>query len=297
MKTALITGATGFVGSHVCRRLVHEHWGVGIIVRPNSSLDPLIDVADSIQVHVHDGSLEGMCRIVSTAAPQVVFHLASCFVAEHQTADVSRLVLNNVMFGTQLAEAMALSRVFRMVNTGTSWQHYQNMAYSPVCLYAATKQAFEAILQYYHERFAWRIVTLKLFDTYGPSDLRTKLFSLLRKLGPESPPFPMSGGDQSLDLVYIDDVVEAYLTAARRLLAPGPPVMEAFAVSSQAPMSLRRIVETYQQVTGSKFTVAWGRLPYRSREVMQPWAEGVMLPGWRPAIGLEEGIRLMENKE
>ena len=63
-----------------------------------------------------------------------------------------------------------------LVNTGTSWQHYENKDYSPVNLYAATKQSFEAILQYYVEVASLKAITLKLFETYGLDDPRPNFF-------------------------------------------------------------------------------------------------------------------------
>ena len=67
---------------------------------------------------------------------------------------------SNITFGTQLVEAMVANGCYQFVNTGTSWQHYENDEYNPVNLYAATKQAFEDILRYYVETSALRVITL-----------------------------------------------------------------------------------------------------------------------------------------
>lgn len=292
-KKALITGAAGFIGSHVARYLVAEGWSVHLIVRPASDLGILHEARERVVSHVHDGTTTGLQRIVEQAQPDVVFHLASLFLSQHRPEEVEPLVRSNILFGTQLAEAMAGSGCGRLINTGTSWQHFENSLSSPVNLYAATKQAFEAVLQYYVEACSLSVVTLKLFDTYGPRDPRPKLFTLLRKVAMESEPLAMSLGEQLIDLVYIDDVVAAFVLAAERLLAGEAQGHERYAVSSGAPLPLRNLVELYGRIVGRELPIRWGERPYRPREVMVPWNTGVSLPGWEPRVGLAEGLRRM----
>lgn len=290
-RRALVTGATGFLGARLAARLEAAGWEVHAVTRPGSELAPLREGAPGATAHPHDGTTAGLCAIVAAAAPDVVFHLASRFVAEHQTEDVESLVTGNVLFATQLAEAMLVNGVHRLVNTGTSWQHFEGDAHRPVSLYAATKEAFEAILAFYTDATPLRVVTLKLFDTYGPADPRPKLFALLRRITEMQAPLAMSPGEQQIDLVYVDDVVDAFETAAARLLAGEVGRHESYAVSSGQPLRLRDLVETYSRITGRTLSVEWGGRPYRAREVMVPWSGGFALPGWLPRVGLEEGIR------
>lgn len=293
--TALLTGATGFVGSHLCRRLARDGWDVHVVVRPASDLAIVADVLPQITVHRHDGSTRGMADLVERCRPDTVFHLASLFLAQHRPEDIVALVESNVLFGTQLLEAMAGRGAARLVNCGTSWQHYGNADYSPVCLYAATKQAFDDILRYYVETAPLAAVTLELYDTYGPADPRRKLFSLLRKCAESGEPLAMSPGEQRLDLVYVDDAVEAFLAAAARLSAGLVRGHETYAVSSGAPVKLRDLVAVYSRVTGKTLDIRWGERPYRPREVMDPWTGRLPVPGWKPAVGIVDGIRRMEG--
>ena len=294
-KTALVTGATGFVGSHLIRRLIKEGWETHIITRPSSNLTQLEYVRSKIIVHQHDGTTNSMINIVKEVEPNIVFHLASLFLAQHTPEDIERLVQSNILFGVQLAEAMTSQGVTKLINTGTSWQHYENENYNPVCLYAATKQAFEDILKFYVEASELKVITLKLFDTYGPDDPRPKLFTLLRKVADEQTELAMSPGEQLIDLVYIDDVIEGYILAARRLMDNSVSNMEKYAISSGNPVSLKELVAIYGQLIGKSLPIKWGGRPYRTREVMAPWDKGTRLPGWKAKIGLFEGIRRMEK--
>ena len=289
--SVLVTGATGFVGAHLTRRLVADGWDVHLVVGPGSDLARLGPAADRVRAHVHDGTTEGLIALVGAAGPDPVIHLASLFLAQHAPADVAGLVASNVLFGTQLVEAMAQHGVTRLLNTGTSWQHYENRDGAPVNLNAATKEAFEAVLAYYVEAQGLRVLTLKLFDTYGPDDPRPKLLTLLRRTAASQQPLAMSPGEQLLDLVHIDDVVAAYRVAAERLLANQVEVHERYAVSSGAPRSLREVVAAFEEASGTRLPIQWGGRPYRPREVMRPWDSGRPVPRWQPRLSLLDGFR------
>ena len=287
---ALVTGATGFVGTHLVERLVRNGWKVNILSRPQSSL-PESPVFAQIMNHIHDGSTQDLAEFINRTKPDVVFHLASLFLAQHETKDIESLIQSNILFGNQLLEAMKVNRVTNLINTGTSWQHYNNEDYNPVCLYAATKQAFEAILDFYIQAFDVKAITLKLFDTYGPADRRPKLFHLLEMAAKSGDPLNMSAGEQLIDLVHIDDVVEAYLLAAQRLLEGKVSTHETYAVSSNDPLSLRNIVEIYSKTTGRRVNINWGARAYRFREVMTTWGNGKTIENWYPKINLPDGLK------
>jgi nucleoside-diphosphate-sugar epimerase len=294
-RIALVTGATGFVGSHLVKCLLTENWYVHIIIRPTSSLQQLQSVQDNLTIHTHDGTIHSMINIVGTIQPSVVFHLASLFIAEHQSEDITNLIDSNIRFGNYLVEAMITHQVEYLVNTGTSWQHYQNQDYSPVCLYAATKQAFEAILQYYIEANALNVITLKLFDTYGSDDPRPKLLYLLNQIAKAQQSLPMSLGEQLIDLVHINDIVNAFVIAAERLLAGNVSRHEKYAVSSGEPLTLKELVRCYERIMQHNLPIVWGGRKYRKREVMMPWDKGQWIAGWEPQVKLEEGLNMLKH--
>ncbi|MYM90041.1 NAD-dependent epimerase/dehydratase family protein [Rugamonas sp. FT82W] len=295
-RRALVTGASGFVGAALTRRLLADGWEVHLLLREGSSTAGLPPQGERLRLHRHDGSINQLIDIMRAAAPEAVFHLASLFLATHKPEDVERLINSNLLFSTQLAEAMAACGVRNLVNTGTSWEHYQNADYNPVCLYAATKQAFGALLRYYVEVHGLRVVTLKLFDTYGAGDTRPKVLNLLKRIALEGTSLAMSPGGQLVDLVYIDDVVEAFLMAYAQL-ADGTQQtpMEEYGVSSGAPLPLRELAALYAQVSGRPLDIDWGGRPYREREVMVPWHGCRGVPGWRPQVGLAQGLALFHQ--
>ena len=293
---AIVTGATGFVGSHLVRQLVRDGWEVHILIRENS-LIPEFDEFFETTRHIYDGTTDGIVRCVAAAQPLVLFHVASLMISPHASKDVVALNASNVLFGNQLLEAMRVNEVRYIINTGTFWQHYNNNLYDPVDLYAASKQAFEAIMKYYVQACGIRAITLTLFDTYGPSDSRPKLFNLLKNAVDTGISLDMSKGEQLIDLVHIDDVVRAYQIASRRLLENKVIFHENYVVSSCKPLPLKEIVKLYAKVIMRDIPVNWDRRPYRFREIMVPWNRGALIPGWSPVINLHDGLASINNKK
>lgn len=288
----LLTGATGYIGSQLAKKLHNDGYHVAVLVRPESKLDALQPILSEIQIHQYDGSVTSLIKAIDKSQPAVVAHIASLFLSQHKHEDVARLIESNLTFPTQLLEAMSFAGIGKLINTGTSWQHYQNQSYNPVNLYAATKQAFEDVLEYYVQAHNLKAITLKLFDTYGPNDNRKKLFNLLRETAKTGNVLQMSPGEQLLDLVYIDDVLSAYTLAINQINATKNTAT--YAITSQQSISLRELTAIYSKVTGWPIKINFGGLPYRAREVMSPWKNYNILPGWECKVGLEEGIKKME---
>ena len=293
MRT-LMTGATGFIGRRLASVLVQNGQEVHAVVRAQTDLGRLVP---GVEPHLHDGGEETLSGILTDVRPDIVVHLAARFQDRHVPGDVERLIKDNITFGVILLEAMAQTGTRRLVNTSTSWQHYQGQAYSPTCLYAATKQAFEALLRYYSDTQGLNVLTLKLFDTYGPRDPRGKLVSQFLRTVRDGSSLDMSSGEQLLDLVHVDDVVSAYMVAMKRLMSGVAPGEESFAVSSGRHIQLREFAALFSACAGSPLHINWGARPYREREVMIPWSTGVSLPGWRPRIGLEEGLTRLNAED
>lgn len=292
-KRALVTGATGFVGGHLARRLSAEGWEVHVIVRREAT-DPLVTpLGTRGTVHRHTGATDALAKSIAFARPDVVFHLASRFVADHQTSDVERLVGDNLLFGAQVLDAMRVAGVQRIVNAGSAWQHYQNRDYSPVSLYAAIKQAFVDIIAFYVEAHAFRAVTLELTDTYGPRDTRPKLIPIMLDAEKSGRELSMVRPETRVDFVHVDDAVEAFMVAGRRLLAPGSAAHDVFAVRSAAPVALRELFAAWNRARGTSLRAKWGERPHRARMVLEPWTQGTPLPGWAPRVALERGLALL----
>jgi nucleoside-diphosphate-sugar epimerase len=289
-ERALITGAAGFVGGRLARKLSANGWEVhGIVRRPPG--DPTVRaIAGVCSAHYHDGSMDSLARLVALTRPTVVFHLAARFVADHRSQDVGPLIHDNILFGTQLLEAMSGAGARRIVNAGSAWQHFRNAEYSPVGLYAATKKAYADLLQYYVEAHDIQAVTLELSDTYGPGDVRRKLIPMMLEAEQMKRELSMVRGELPLNFVHVDDAVSAFIVAAGRLIEDQVAGHEVYAVRSNEPVVVKDLFAIWEKARGTHLAARWGERPYRAREVLEQWTQGAPLPGWEPRVSLAEGL-------
>lgn len=281
-RRALVTGATGFVGGVLVRRLLADGWTVDTLVRtPDGALPPGVDA------HLIPTAAVDLIGVVEDLAPTHCFHLATAFRGVHQPADIAPMIEANLGFGTAFAEAAARVDGVTFVNTGTVWQHYDAAAYSPVSLYAATKQAFADVLVFYAEVEGLAVHTLELMDTYGPQDPRAKLIPFLLRAGADGTPIDMTDGTQLIDLVHVDDAVQALLATA------AAPAGQTYGARGDGAITLRELVEQFQAATGLRLDIRWGVRAARPREMTRPWMTAEPPPGWSPGIRLHDGLRAL----
>ncbi|MBN1788089.1 MAG: NAD(P)-dependent oxidoreductase [Sedimentisphaerales bacterium] len=279
------------MGRNLTERLVKNGWDISVITRGTSFLGPLESVKSNINIFCHDSTTESLCSFLDKARPDIIFHLASLFLSSHKTEDVEPLIRSNILFGTQVLEAAAKTGIGGFVNVGTYWQHFDNADYNPVCLYAASKQAFVDILRFYVETTSLKAITLELYDTYGPGDPRPKLLNILKNAAQKKQALDMSAGEQKLDMVYIDDVIDAFVIAAKRLTNNKAEKYETFGVYSGKPMTLRQIVAEFERAKDLTLNIQWGKRPYRDREIMTPPNRTKKLIGWEPKVSLQQGLK------
>lgn len=284
----LVTGATGFIGSHLVPYLVNAGHRVGCLRRA-SSTSGVHERADVWKVGA-DGS--GIRKALTEFLPDAVVHLAARFVAEHRHEDVAPLIRDNLEFGACLLDAMREAGCGALVFAGTSWQHYRGRDYCPVNLYAATKQAFSTLADYYLDAASLRLLELHLYDSYGERDPRQKLISLLQRAARSDEELPMSAGEQRIHLVHVDDVVRGFATACDLVRGVEPGRRYVYRLPALAPVTLKELITAFNAADPAHpVCVRWGERPYRQREVLEPWENAETLPGWRPAIGLADGLR------
>jgi nucleoside-diphosphate-sugar epimerase len=277
-KRALLTGATGFIGGHLVSWLENDGWKVHALSR--RAPEKIAQGASTIWHH-YDGNYQSVHDAIDHAKPYVVFHLASLFLNEHKPEQIDDLINANLRFGTHLLEAMNKCSVNKLVNTGTNWQHLNNAAYDPVNLYAATKQAFEAIIDYYCNAHSLSAITLKLFDTYGPGDTRKKLIPMIVEAIEADRALNMTEGLQKINLVHVQDVCEAYKSATLLLNESGKHTR--YGVFVDQPLSIRQIVAALEGKQRKKLVAIWGARASESRQMQTP-PRLLSLPNWKPNL-------------
>jgi len=294
----LITGATGFIGQNLINKLLEQKYSIYIIARENSDVSKL---NKNVNIFRYNNEIDTLITLFKKEQFDGVIHLASLFLASHNTSDISNLVSSNIRFGTELLEASKITNVKWFLNTGTFWQNYENNDYNPVNLYAATKEAFENIARFYTQTSNLIFITIKLNDTFGPNDTRNKVFNLWNKISKNGELLEMSKGEQIIDISYIDDVISAYSVMIDNLNKKDPNIYknQTFIVSNNEKMTLQDLAKIFEKVTNTSLNIKWGARNYRDREVMRPYTLGKSVPNWEQKHTLKDAITItikdMEN--
>lgn len=290
MKRVLITGITGYIGSHLARAFLPEFEVYGLVREPLRT-EYIEDIRDQLHLLAVDGDCGKIAAALREIRPELVYHLAAYYTGTHGDEETPMLIASNITFGACLLEAMAGIGCLPLVYASTVMTHYQGNAYRPLNLYAASKQAFSDLLAYYADAGLVRAVTLTLSDTYGPNDRRPKVLNLILAAAQTGETIALSDGGQDYDVVYIDDVVRAFRSAGEQLLQNQDWTNETFQIYAPASLTLRQTVDRMVQVNALTLNAAWGQRPSGGREIRKAVRFAPVLPGWKAEIPLEEGLK------
>lgn len=292
MKSALITGATSYIGTELSKKLISVGFRVSAVIRPSTDKLLLPSCINSKYIFTHDGTIESMVEIIKLAQPDVVYHLASEYLRTPSVKEIDSMLLSNVVFGAQLLESLRLYEgPVKIIYTGTYAQYYNSNTARPLNLYSATKQTFDNFLDYYKDAENFVFTTLILYDTYGPKDKRVKLISSIYKAWKEGSVLPLPIDDIYVDLVYIDDVVSAlYKTYKLQDSDESSVNGKRFSVSSGVRYKISEVVCIFEEACKCLVTIKIGGYTLPTRKISLPWI-GETVPGWKPIITLKSGIK------
>lgn len=291
-KRILVTGGTGFIGSHLVRRLIYEGAKVTIFERPASDHRRIRDVLPDVKVYEIDIRAFGQVNAaISKVQPEIVYHLAAEGVNDPFLSPNLALRVNldgtiNVIRGAATAGAK------RIIHTGTSYEYgdlSQTGQLDPISPYAASKAAAWAFSRMYHRTMNWPIVCLRLFQVYGPGQSGTLIPSAI-EAGLKGQNFATTAGEQVRDWIYVDDVIEAYLQAAVVDGIEG----KSFDVGTGTGTSVRDVVELIFQHFFDENQLQIGVLPYRPGEVWSLIAETEIAREqlrWQASTSLKDGLK------
>ena len=298
MSTAFVTGATGFVGSHLVRRLVQDGDDVHVLCRPQSNLRRIRDLLPSLRVH--SASLVdpvAMRQVLRAARPDYVFHLGAATVVAGAAGRAEDLVEVNLLGTMNLIEACEVTDYRGLVVTGDAFEYSPSdrplreaSACQPDSAHGASKLAATLFAERMARDRQHPIVTLRLFSPYGPGDHPRRLVPQTIAGALAGTPLALSRPDIVRDWVYVEDLPELYLEAAARAATLSGGIFNA---GSGRAASLGEMVDRILGLTGSRAPARWGTLPAPEHD-RYPWIADMTrtfrIFAWRPVTSLEKGL-------
>lgn len=290
----LLTGATGFLGSHLLEALLKQGYAVIVLKRSTSNLWRIEHLAGQYKSYNLDEV--ALDNIFAEQKIDIVVHLATLYRKFDTVADVAAMMDANVRFPTELLVQGVKNGIKGFINTGTFFEYDcsrqpvdENSHIKPFNFYARTKLTFETMLKSYSDVCV--INTFRLFSPFGEKD-NPKLVPMIIERALKKEEINLSEGLQKIDLIYAQDIVSVYLCSIERMLRlDTKPEYEVFNIGSGSALSIRDVLSLIEQQLGCRINVNWGSasvvdipIAYASLEK----AKEVL--GWLPNIGVKTGL-------
>jgi nucleoside-diphosphate-sugar epimerase len=298
-RKVLVTGASGFIGSHVVRRLLAEGAEVVAMSSSVSSVFPqrLADVVDDVEIveaSVSDRS--SMDHVARTVAPEIVLHLAAFSHVGKSFYRVDENIQVNIQGTVNLLEALH-GEFERFVYTGTSEIYgdvevpfREDGPVNPLSPYSVSKYAGERYCRMFRAAYDWPITCLRPFNAYGPWQTPDRILPELILSALRGEPFRMTDGRQTREFNYVADLAAAFVLAAS---APGIDG-EVINVGCGEEISMRDVVARTLALMGDPIEVEQGALAHRPTEIWRMYCDATKareLLGWAPRHDLDDGLR------
>jgi NAD dependent epimerase/dehydratase len=303
-EKVLVTGAGGFIGSHLVERLVELGANVRALVRYNSRNDwGLLELLPApVQAHLEvvAGDITdpfGVARALANCA--VVFHLAALIAIPYSYLAPAQFVAVNCGGTLNLLEAARQQGVERFVHTSTS-ETYGTAQYTPIdekhplkgqSPYAASKIGADKLAESYHLSFGVPVATIRPFNTYGPRQSARAVIPAIISQALSGEVIRLGSLTPVRDLNYVSDTVAGFIQVAENPLAIG----EVINIGSGKAVSIGELAEKIVTMVGGKKRIVSEETRVRpdASEVMEllcDHTKAKTLLGWQPQVSLETGL-------
>lgn len=279
----LITGATGFLGSHLLRSFVKAGNDVVIIKRKKSDLGRISDMISDVKHY--DIESDGLACAFKSGRFDAVVHTAVDY--GRQSSDINSLLETNLMFSLRLLEEACRNNSGCFINADSFLN--RNVNY-----YSLTKAQFVEWLYCYRNRI--KCINLKIDHMYGPSDDDNKfVYRLINQMLDNVDEINLTPGAQKRDFIYVSDIVDVYQTVLSKIDNFGG--YTEFDVGSGTKTTIKTMVTMVYDIVSQLRPVSsklnFGAVPYRENDKMDfdENIEPLVKLGWSPKVSLSEGLK------
>lgn len=303
LKSVLVTGADGFIGSHLVEMLVREGYKVRALALYNSFNDwgwlDTIPCLDKVEVVTGDVRDPFFCKEI-TKNIDTVFHLAALIAIPYSYVAPQSYVDTNVMGTVNMCKAAMENGVKRFINTSTS-ETYGTALYVPIdekhpmqpqSPYSASKIAADAMAMSFYNSFNFPLTTARPFNTYGPrQSARAVIPTIITQIASGMKEIKLGDVTPTRDFNYVEDTCRGFLALANCDAAIGKTVN----IGSNFEISIGDTLNVIKKIMKSdvKFIVDEQRIRPEKSEVNRLWCDNTLinqLTGFKPLYDIEKGL-------
>lgn len=299
-----VTGAGGFIGSHLCERLVTAGASVRAFIRYNSRNDPgllrYVESAVLSEIELIAGDLRDADVVRrAVAGCEVVLHLGALVGIPYSYRHPREVVEVNMLGTLNVLEAAREGVVHRVVHTSTS-EVYGTAQVQRISedhplhgqsSYAASKIGADKLVESFYRSYGLPVVTIRPFNTYGPRQSGRAVIPTIVSQALRGYTVKLGALDTIRDFTFVTDTVEGLISAA----SAGSVEGEEFNLGTDDEVSIRELVGRIGAILQRelKLESAVDRLRPEASEVMRLRSDNskaIQRLGWRPTVGLDEGL-------
>lgn len=295
----LVTGASGFIGSHLARRLLNDGAEVHVVTSGVSRVFPtrLLDVRDSVTLHEANlMDATALRAVLGRARPSHVFHLGAYTHVGKSWDRVDECVQTNVQGTVNLLRTAVEAGCERVIFTGTSEIYgpidspfAEDAQVQPASPYAVSKYAAESYCRMFYESRGWPIVMLRPFNAYGPGQSPDRVIPeiIVRALRRKS--LLMTEGRQTREFNFVEDLVDGFVRSA---VTPGIEG-QLFNLGCGEDIAMRDLATLILDLMGNPIAAQFGALPERPGEIMRMASDSTKARtalNWEPRVTLRAGL-------
>jgi nucleoside-diphosphate-sugar epimerase len=295
----LVTGATGFIGSHLVRRLVDDGVEVHALSSVVSSVYPVRLAPLRDQITLHGGNLSdrsAMDSVVAEVQPTHVFHLGAYTHVGKSWQRVDECIQTNVQGTVNLLQALDGSEYRRFVYLGTSEIYgdidvpfREDAVVNPISPYSVSKYAGERYCRMFHQGRGWPVVMIRPFNAYGPAQTPDRVIPEIIGRALRGDELKMTKGLQTREFNYVEDLADGIIRAGTVDGIEG----ELFNLGCGEEISMRDLAAMILELLGNPIEPKFGALPERPTEIMRMFCDNTRareLLGWSPRHTLRDGL-------
>lgn len=270
MSNILLTGASGFIGSNILNEIKFNNQ-IFIIQRYNTKKK--IKSSKNIKI-ITFKKYSSLSKKLKKIKVDVVINCATYYKKKHKSEDIYKFIESNILLGNIILENIGQLEAKKFINFSTTWENIFNNGFHPKNLYAAYKNGFNSIINYYKHKFPKiKFINLYIVDTFGKNDNRGKLLDTLRKNFIDNKITKITSKRLYLNLINVVDICDAIKVILNRNISTGQYILKNYTY-----FNIYKLIKFINKNSKKRLKIKWESNKYIKDKIIKY----KKLDNWKP---------------